>query len=379
MLEKKIYISKDISKIILNSIISGKKINYKKYKLEKERKKIQILKKEYVKIKKKNKKNTLNLKFEYFWDIVKKSYSASEIVFKQRSQSGKNKFKNILFYEFGQLLGYNPSLLTLLIFDKEIKLIYKFKNFFKKLKELNEIENLDADDKKLIIGSLLKGKVEIITPLCPDYEHVKISHNLYKYTFNKLNTGIGLIAKRLIKIIDKFQSIFVSEGIEIKYYVYYGDFEAFSKENCERLKIDEINFISNLKESRKNLKEKINKMNKVGLLVNSLTSKKKWLKLCEKNYKILVKKYNSDKFFKNEINEIANSRSLLYSNWYTKIEPKNYYKIVLHQGSEYSTMGDIFNSKFKNPIVFGLDHFKMKKFYSLNKPISVIYGKPNYE
>ena len=70
---------------------------------------------------------------------------------------------------------------------------------------------------------------------------------------------------------------------------------------------------------------------------------------------------------------------MLYSNWYTKIEPKNYYKIVLHQGSEYSTMGDIFNSKFKNPIVFGLDHFKMKKFYSLNKPISVIYGKPNYE
>ena len=36
-----------------------------------------------------------------------------------------------------------------------------------------------------------KKKINIITPLCPDYEHVKVSHNLYKYTFNKLNTGVA--------------------------------------------------------------------------------------------------------------------------------------------------------------------------------------------
>ena len=38
--------------------------------------------------------------------------------------------------------------------------------------------------------------------MCPDYEHVRISENLYKYTFEKLNDGYGLIGKKLLKIIE---------------------------------------------------------------------------------------------------------------------------------------------------------------------------------
>ena len=42
-------------------------------------------------------------------------------------------------------------------------------------------------------------------------------------------------------------------------------------------------------------------------------------------------------------------------------------------------MGDIFKNKFENFLIFGLDHYKMKKFYRINKSLAVIYGKPNYE
>jgi|TARA_B100001094_G_C18144535_1_gene779863 hypothetical protein len=378
MLNNTIFISKETSKLVLNNIILGKKINYEKLNLKKQKSKIEKIKKEYNNYKLNSDINNYNLKFHFFWKKVSNYYKLGKIEFKGREQSGKDKFTNILFYEFGQLLGFNPSLLTLLVYHKEIKSIYKFQNFFKKLKLLNEIENLDFNDRKIILEILRKKKINIITPLCPDYEHVKISHNLYKYTFNKLNTGVGLIAKRLIKIIDKFHKIFRSEKIKFNHYLFYGDFEAYSKENCERLKITEKQFIKNLNLSVKNL-EKETKNIKVGLLVKTLSNKKKWLKICEKNYKKLLKKYNSDKYFKLEINDIASSRSLLYSNWYTKVDPKDYYKIVLNQGAEYTSMGDIFENKFENFLIFGLDHYKMKKFYSINKSLAVIYGKPNYE
>ena len=56
---------------------------------------------------------------------------------------------------------------------------------------------------------------------------------------------------------------------------------------------------------------------------------------------------------------------------------KDYINLVMQQGSEYTSMGDIFKN-FNNPIVLGLDHPKMADFYSLNVDIPVIYGKPKY-
>ncbi len=86
---------------------------------------------------------------------------------------------------------------------------------------------------------------------------------------------------------------------------------------------------------------------------------------------------NNPKFNK-FIEEIARSRSMLYSSWfpeYNKLQHKN---LVIKQGAEYASMGDLFSKKIKNPIVLGLDHPKMKNFYKINNEISVIYGKPRY-
>ena len=38
---------------------------------------------------------------------------------------------------------------------------------------------------------------------------------------------------------------------------------------------------------------------------------------------------------------------------------KDYEKLLIKQGAEYLTMGQIFNSKFKNFFILGLDHPKM--------------------
>ena len=88
-------------------------------------------------------------------------------------------------------------------------------------------------------------------------------------------------------------------------------------------------------------------------------------------------KYNKDIKFKILLNEITASRTELYSFSFHVIE-MDYVDLVMQQGAEYTSMGDIFKKKFKNPLVLGLDHPKMADFYSLNIDIPVIYGKPKY-
>ena len=68
-----------------------------------------------------------------------------------------------------------------------------------------------------------RGRIDIITPLCPDYEHYYFGMGMYKYTFNKLNSGVGLIGKRILKIISNFHNLLkefkfifiVSDDVEI--------------------------------------------------------------------------------------------------------------------------------------------------------------------
>ena len=80
------------------------------------------------------------------------------------------------------------------------------------------------------------------------------------------------------------------------------------------------------------------------------------------------------------INEITSSRTALYSSWFPDMNESNYNKLVIKQGSEYTSMGDLFTKKFKNPVVLGLDHPKMAVFYDLNhgKHLPVVYCKPKY-
>ena len=96
--------------------------------------------------------------------------------------------------------------------------------------------------------------------MCPDYEHVKVASGLYKYTFNKLNEGYGLIGKRLLNIIDNLHGVLRKNKVKFKHHILYGDFEAFNVTNCNRLKIKEEEFIKKLNLSSlkmtKKLKEK---------------------------------------------------------------------------------------------------------------------------
>ena len=94
--------------------------------------------------------------------------------------------------------------------------------------------------------------------------------------------------------------------------------------------------------------------------------------------KKINQKLKMDKSFKRTILFILQSRMDLYKNWYPNLKEKEYLSLLIKQGAEYASMGDIFFKKFKYPIVFGLDHPKMGIFYNINSNFPVFYGKPKY-
>ena len=372
------YISSELSKAIHNQIIKNQKIDYKKHKISHLQKDIKKIKKNYLKLEKKVDKINPEYKYYIFWEIIKNNFKNVEFKLIKRNQKQKEDKMHILFSELNRSLGFTPSLLFLLINSEQIKKYLKVNVIYKKIKKVAELEELNNAEKIQLLDMLIKKNVSLITPLCPDYEHVKIGEGLYKYTFNKLGDGLGLIGKRLISILNNLHKILEENDIKFKHILLYGDFEAYSNKICERLKITEKEFRSKLSKSIKCMRDRSNKNCTVDLVVNYLSNRKSWEKRCVKNEKSISNMTKNNPKFNKFIEEIARSRSMLYSSWfpeYNKLQHKN---LVIKQGAEYASMGDLFSKKIKNPIVLGLDHPKMKNFYKINNEISVIYGKPRY-
>ena len=98
----------------------------------------------------------------------------------------------------------------------------------------------------------------------------------------------------------------------------------------------------------------------------------------KKNEKKIFYKYNNDKKFMQEINSIARSRKKLYKTWYSDLCESEHFKLVMDQGAEYTTMGDILSENYTNPLIIGADHPRMKIFYYFNTTIPIIYLTKSY-
>ena len=371
-----LYIGPELSKKILNLIHCGEIIDYKKFKIEKYRNKIEKLKKNFD-LEKKNKKKKF-IKNHFFWELALEKYkNLFKIDVKKKHQkSNKDKY-DVNYQEISKSLGYNPTLLSLIIFKNKIKKILKANNFFKELEKSVNLENIDILSKIGLLKLLNKGEISIFTPLCPDYEHVRISENLYKYTFNSLGEGYGLIGKKYIKINNIIKNLLKKHNIKFRNHIYYGDFEGFSEANCKNLNEDEKSFIKKVEKSSIKMKKKC-RPSSCGLIVKDLSSKKKWVNLCKENRKKIVNLFDKDLSFKRKVIEICTSRKNLYESWFPDKEVKDYLDIVFDQGSEYTSLSDIVKKNFKNPFFICLDHSKMKIFYNINNSIPVVYCKPHY-
>ena len=372
---------KKTSQALLDAIILNKKINYAKYKLNKFKNRIIKIREEYNTLS----SNSINGKPRYwhFWEIISARYSNFDKKLCEKKDTNiskasrcKNNIKRTMYTKY---LGFNPTILTLLLYQTEISKLVKseqYKYFIEFKKSANYWPSSD-EEKKLINNCLSNDEINIISTLCPDYDNKKIGKDLYSYTFNKLNDKEGLGALRILENLKKIKDFFIRYNKNITYHIFYGDFESYSDENCKRLNISKEDFLKKL-QSSVNLMKSNNFFNKVNCFVNEFLTEREWLNKKEKNKSKIIDKMKKSTKFKNELLSIARSRKMLYNSWFPDLNKDDYYKLVVDQGAEYSTMGDIILEKYPNPLIIGADHPRMKIFYYFNKNIPVIYLNKGY-
>ena len=160
-----------------------------------------------------------------------------------------------------------------------------------------DLENISTSERINFINLLEKKEINLVTPLCPDYEHVKIGNNLFKCTFKKLGSGLGIMGTRFLSIYSDLTGLFSKEKTSLKIHLLYGDFEGFSKLNCERLNETESSFIKKLIKVQKNYLKKLKKET-CSAVVKELTNKKKWKIDVKKNIQVIKNKMKKDMEFR---------------------------------------------------------------------------------
>ena len=371
-------INKKKSKEIINFIKNKKKkLSFKINKNELN--KIEKIRKEYNSTKRRTK--SIVPRNLIFYKIIKKRY-------KDFSWSKINKHYDIKFdtKNLNQRVTLASLLLEKVTKNIEPKSIKNKKNILiKKFLESDIFVKINLENKKLffeLINSLNKyDELVIVSPVCPDYSAIKKAPGIYEFTFKKLNSGIGVITEKLLENLDKIHSFFKSIDVQFKHVVAIGDFEALSKDILRNLNINEEKFISKLRISQKKLLKATKFKIEVPLFTEIDGGLVNWKKIYKHNYSKLKKNnYGKSKINKKIISEIGQSRLKLYEKWFKNITKKRLNEIILKQGAEYTSMGDMVTSKYKNSLIIGADHFKMSDFYKVNSPtLPVLYLKNNYK
>ena len=371
-------INKKKSKEIINFIKNKKKkLSFKINKNELN--KIEKIRKEYNSTKRRTK--SIVPRNLIFYEIIKKRY-------KDFSWSKINKHYDIKFdtKNLNQRVTLASLLLEKVTKNIEPKSIKNKRNILiKKFLESDIFVKINLENKKLffeLINSLNKyDELVIVSPVCPDYSAIKKAPGIYEFTFKKLNSGIGVITEKLLENLDKIHSFFKSIDVQFKHVVAIGDFEALSKDILRNLNINEEKFISKLRISQKKLLKATKFKIEVPLFTEIDGGLNNWKKIYKHNYSKLKKNnYGKSKINKKIISEIAQSRLKLYEKWFKNITKKRLNEIILKQGAEYTSMGDMVTSKYKNSLIIGADHFRMSDFYKVNSPtLPVLYLKNNYK
>jgi len=212
--------------------------------------------------------------------------------------------------------------------------------------------------------------VHVMAPVCPDYSYKELDDNTYRYTFESVNGGIGLVAKRAIRNINELQRM-VSDlrnpKFVIDFSILVGDFEA-SPGNCSRLSETEESFLAKVDSTISCIKSTCPSCF-VGRFTDLCGGLEAWRSLQKINSKLLsINSFGTLTKNLPSINHerIFISRLPLYKMWFG--DKYDYTQAFTMQTIEYISMGDLI-SRYGNGKCFTLllasDHRAMRPYYNI--------------
>ena len=254
--------------------------------------------------------------------------------------------------------------------------VYIIKARIDSSRELNIFRSICMDNKS-IWG---QEKINLVAPVCPDYAYKTLSPSLYRYTFDGIGEGIGLVARKAITSIKTLLSSiedcpYISTSV--KPIILVGDFEAKTK-NLNALNMDFNKFCSKIEGSVKAIADETGwETNKFTMTCGGF---RQWMtyeeilkhQLSLNCYDDLIIKYKTIPHEKNLISRIP-----LYSKWFKG--DCNYKDIFFDQVIEYILMGRLISEYYKDKtILLTSDHRAMRHYYGLGANIDMISTSASY-
>ena len=230
------------------------------------------------------------------------------------------------------------------------------------------------------LGNHQLQQLSIIAPVCPDYSYIRKQDNTYRYTFESVGDGIGLVAQKAISnlgVLDNMSIDIINNGLAIQNHVLVGDFEAHEL-NLQSLNESEMTFMHKVSSSaeaiRKTTHYDSSLFTSICLGLEGWHYHIKYLK-----YIYNLNHFDDLKCFAPHVNHDKNliSRLPLYRKWFG--DDFDYKKIFFDQCVEYALMGSLVRQRYGvNAVLLASDHKAMRHYYSLLSEIAVISSSSNY-
>ena len=218
--------------------------------------------------------------------------------------------------------------------------------------------------------------INVFAPVCPDYAYTS-NGAIHNYTFDSLNDGIGLVARKAISTLNFLYSLLQDSPAvlsRVNSIILLGDFEA-NEENLSRLNLTEEEFLARVSKSS----EKISSETPYNsaLFTNLCGGNLAWSQKLEatsvyhslNDYESLTKELPFIKHDKNLLSRIP-----LYTKWYGA--NVDYKSVFLRQVSEYITMGRVISSQnLEFPFILASDHRVMHDYYTAFSDLPILKSK----
>lgn len=242
-----------------------------------------------------------------------------------------------------------------------------------------------------VIERGLSGEEVIITgAFCPDYAY-ESTGDLgipFRYTFDNVGSGVGLVAKQFVRTIPFLENFLNSFGIKHRFILGIGDFEANSQEILRRVGVSREEFILRCILSLGDFKKEMGDIPVELRLFEHEWANGRWQKYIEEAHSRMKAgdfgdiQFNTGKNPRTEVVQfIAKASGSFYCSWYGKdFSHTELEQLIIAQGAEYAAMGRVLKEDFFGQPFFQIagDRPKMQSFNAMYSAHPTICTKRTY-
>lgn len=235
-----------------------------------------------------------------------------------------------------------------------------------------------------IIQRGLQGEEVVLSgAFCPDYAYEETGNPSlpYRYTFDSLGEGIGLVAQQFARVIPELSAWLTSYKIKHRIVLGIGDFEADSEETLQAVQLTRDEFLARCRKSLVAFQERIGDNLPLTLEMCDIDRGNGRFRTfqCEAQQRLLQEDYGRMDQIYNAPNEvvrqIATDSSAFYRRWYGNLSEKQVIEKIIAQGGEYAALARMDAEDFgQNVIVISGDRPQMHAFdqFFVNVPVLAV-------